>query len=414
VPAAVGKLCWAPWPDASGTWQRTSGTGSHRRPCKAARGLSLEFRWFAACATCTSPPRKRVVGLCRASGDGPRGRLTMLSRSRGVACTSGQRPRHVEVHRLAVSQALYPRQAHATSVANRRRLWPEMPIALPLSLSLSRAGLLLATGALVVATGAVSLYAQGQAASVPAAATFDVASVKPVAGGGSSFSIETQPGGTLRAENVSVRTLILDAFRVQESQLVQLPTWAASERFTIAARAGRPASDAQLWAMMRTLLEERFRLRVHTEERQGSVYFLELSRSDRSLGPKLLAVNRDCSIDSPAPPAQPARTPGFCGMDANTGGPRESLRGGAQTMAQLANALGTYAVPRPVIDRTGLVGTFDFTVQWAREPQAGAASLTDDVSILTALPEQLGLRLEGGRGPVQVLVVDNLERPTPD
>jgi len=83
-------------------------------------------------------------------------------------------------------------------------------------------------------------------------------------------------------------------------------------------------------------------------------------------------------------------------------------------MAQLANALGTYAVPRPVIDRTGFSGTVDFTVEWAREPQKDGATPADAVSIFTALQEQLGLRLEAGRGPMQVLVVDNLQRPTPD
>jgi len=243
---------------------------------------------------------------------------------------------------------------------------------------------------------------------------FEVASVKAVVGDSTSFSIETLPGGTLRADNVSVRTLILDTFHLQASQLVELPSWASSEKFTINAKAGRPASDPELWTMMRALLEERFRLRVHMEERQGSVYYLDFARADGSPGPQLRAVNRDCSIDSPAPPAQPSPAPGFCGIDANTGGPRESLSGGGQTMAQLANALGTYAVPRPVIDRTGFSGTVDFTVEWAREPQKDGATPADAVSIFTALQEQLGLRLEAGRGPMQVLVVDNLQRPTPD
>jgi len=277
-----------------------------------------------------------------------------------------------------------------------------------------RVSIALAALSLGAASGPAFLQAQGQPKELSVTATFEVASVKAVVGDTTSFSIETLPGGTLRADNVSVRTLILGAFHLQASQLVQLPTWASSEKFTINAKAGRPASDPELWTMMRALLEERFQLRGHMEERQGSVYFLDFSRTERLLGPKLGAVNRDCSIDSPAPPAQPPPTLGFCGIDANTGGPREAIRGGGQTMAQLANALGTYAVPRPVIDRTGLSGTFDFTVEWARESQTGGAPLTDAVSVFTALQEQLGLRLEAGRGPMQVFVVDNLQRPSLD
>jgi uncharacterized protein (TIGR03435 family) len=212
-------------------------------------------------------------------------------------------------------------------------------------------------------------------------------------------------------------TLILDAFHLQESQLIQLPGWASSEKFNITARAGRPASGEELWTMMRALLEERFRLRAHMEEREGPVYFLDFARPDKKLGPKLVPVSRDCSIDSPIPPQPPSNAAGgsFCGIDSNTGTTRGSIRGGGQRMAQFAMALGTYAVPRPVIDRMGLTGTFDFEVEWVPDTARLAnQSAPDGVSIFTAVEESLGVRLESGRGPMQVLVVDNLDRPTPD
>jgi uncharacterized protein (TIGR03435 family) len=262
----------------------------------------------------------------------------------------------------------------------------------------------------------VTAVLSGQQSGDTARPSFEVASVKPNISGDSSSSIETLPGGTWRAANVSIRRLLLGVYYVQDSQIVGLPNWAVNERFNIFAKASRAASDPQLWAMMGTLLEDRFNLRTHIEQREGPVYFLSAARDDKRLGAAMVPVSRNCAIDSPTPrePTAPAAGGSFCGIDSNTGSTQGRIRGGGQTMEQLAIALGNYAVTRPIIDRTEIAGTFDFEVEWVPESARLAATApTDGASIFTAL-QDLGLRLDAGRGPVPTLVVDRLERPTPD
>jgi uncharacterized protein (TIGR03435 family) len=222
--------------------------------------------------------------------------------------------------------------------------------------------------------------------------------------------------GRFTATNATVQLLIQDAYRMQVFQIVGGPEWLGSMRFDIAATipANTPAEQRPL--MLRTLLAQRFNLQAHTDTRELPVFVLVKARADGRLGPNLSASALDCtavaqggSLRAPVTAVQSDGRPA-CGM---TMGPA-AIRGGGATMPQLANALAQFA-RRPVVDRTGLTGFFDFDLRYAppgRGTPPAAAQVDDRPSIFTAVQEQLGLRLDAARAPVDVLVIDRLDLPT--
>ena len=269
--------------------------------------------------------------------------------------------------------------------------------------------------------------ALAQAPPVAAKPSFEVASVKANKTGEQGMSMATQPGGRFIATNVPLGMLIRNAFELQESQLAGLPDWATSERFDITAKAeqdvaptNQKPSPHQL--MLQSLLEERFHFKAHTETRDLPGYALVVARPDGKLGPQMKQSDVDCAAlaaarraggpasrgggSAPAPPSPPApgeRRP--CSMRMGRG----TLTAGSMTLANLAGTLSS-AVQRMVVDRTGLTGGFDFDLTYSMEQSADASG----PSIFTAVQEQLGLKLDSVRIPIDVLVVDSIERPTPD
>jgi uncharacterized protein (TIGR03435 family) len=217
-----------------------------------------------------------------------------------------------------------------------------------------------------------------------------------------------------------LRLLIGNAYGIQDLQLVDAPKWISDERFDILAKANGeippplPGHPGLLQEMMRSLLAERFKLAVHRETRDFPVYALVLARSDRRLGPQLHGSTTDCATlagsgQTQLPPDGRPR----CGVRA-TGG---HMIAGGLPLAQLATLLSTM-VDRTVVERTGLSGAFDFELNWTPNraplrPDAPPAN-QDDPSIFTALREQLGLKLEPAKAPTDVLVIDHVERPTPN
>jgi uncharacterized protein (TIGR03435 family) len=277
--------------------------------------------------------------------------------------------------------------------------------------------------AVLMATTA-SLVVLAQSSAKP---SFEVASVKPNNGDARGSSLSTQPGGRFTATNVPLTLLVRHAFDLQPSQLVGLPDWASSERFDIAAKAEQefPRSSekpslSQL--MVQSLLEERFTLVSHRETRELPVYALVLARTDGKFGPQLKQSDVDCAAlaagqkaggvsrgggaaasGSFSPPAPGERRPCTQTMMAGT------VRATAVPIANLIATLSS-AVQRIVVNRTGLTGAFDFDLTYSTEQSADASS----PSIFTAVQEQLGLKLESVRVPMDVLVIDSIERPTPD
>jgi len=294
----------------------------------------------------------------------------------------------------------------------------------------------LAAGAvLVVSATALSVsrpHAQtpAQAPDPKAVLTYEAASVKPNKSGVQGSSIRRFPGGRLQATNMPLRALITFAYQLQPFQLVEDPGWIRNETFDIVAKMeGDPppvmpgsGPDPHMVAM-RTLLAERFKLAVHRETRQMDIYELVLARPDGKLGPALKPTTQDCAAMMAAarggPPPGPApgpNSPVVCGMRGLPG----RLVAGAMPMAQLASNL-SGQVQRIVVDRTGLSGGWDFEITFAPErplnPPPGVefpAADPNAPSLFTAMQEQLGLKLQSTKGPVELLVVERVEQPISD
>jgi len=296
------------------------------------------------------------------------------------------------------------------------------------------------TFGMVVATGALV------GAQAPAGPAFEVASVKPNTSGDGRVMLAFQPGGRVTETGVTLLLLMRNAYRLQEFQLTGAPDWARTERFDIAAKApeGTVGPD-QIQPMMRTLLADRFKLVTHSETRDLPIYALVLARNDGRLGPNLKPSSVDCealgaargrggNVPGPPPGAPGTSTGTLRGAPGTAGGngdrPPCSIRfgpgivsGSGMRVAQLVTNLSGMA-GRIVQDKTGLSGAFDIELSWtpdmgAGRPDAAAApglapANASGTSLFTAFQEQLGLKLESTRGPVDVTVIDHVERPTPD
>jgi uncharacterized protein (TIGR03435 family) len=255
----------------------------------------------------------------------------------------------------------------------------------------------------------VCLAAQSTGAP-PSGPAYEVVSVKPNESGSFSSSSNTR-GGSFTATNATVRQLVLTAYRLRDFQVSGGPGWIESDRFDVAARAPEGEKPDHP-AMLRTLLAERFTLRTHRETREQPIYALVVARSDGRLGPQLQPSTIDCSGRGGAPPAGNAN----CGLNSSVGGALGKMTGTGTTMDNLATALGNFGLNRMVLNRTGLTGGYDVELQWmpdnARAPAGDTANQAP--SIFTALQEQLGLKLDSQRGPVEFLVIDSVDQPTPD
>jgi uncharacterized protein (TIGR03435 family) len=261
--------------------------------------------------------------------------------------------------------------------------------------------------------------------------SFEIASVKPNKSGEEERYIRIDPRGDgLRVVNMQLRQLITFAYQIQSFQLEGGPDWIASDRFDILAKSERevPATGAffggqePLRMMLRTLLADRFKMVMHKETKELPIFELVLARQDGRLGPELRPAVVDCAARAAAakagtPPASSGPPgPGSCFMNMNP----VSVRGGGVTLVMLANIL-VGPAQRLVIDRTGLTGNWDLEVNYTPDPSQvpPGVELPSSIdpngpSLFTAIEEQLGLKLRPARGPVEVLVIDSVQQPTPN
>jgi uncharacterized protein (TIGR03435 family) len=248
--------------------------------------------------------------------------------------------------------------------------------------------------------------------------SFEVASIKPTANDAPE-GISVQPDG-VRFNGFQVRTLITIAYRAEGiqrfDQLVGAPSWTGVDRFDIVAKAGsglaaQEPMTTRLPAMLRALLRERFRLRAHAETRSMPAFALRIARRDRRLGQQLRESTSDCSANGRAQAGQ-SDSDTWCGIRA-TGG---VITGRSVSSAQLAGNLSGYpTIDRFVADRTGLTGRYDFRLEYSPAVVGGGdAAANPGPSLFTALTEQLGLRLQPEKAVLPVLVIDRVEKPTPD
>jgi uncharacterized protein (TIGR03435 family) len=260
--------------------------------------------------------------------------------------------------------------------------------------------------------------------------SFVSASVKPSTSAlpPSARGIRLQPRGGFSATAVTLRELIEFAYRrhAHDRRVVTGgPGWIDSARFDIVAKAaGEHVIDADgsprtTWAMVQALLADRFKLRIHEENRERPVYVLMQARGDGQLGPKLRRTEIDCGavMRGQGPPMPPSQGPA-CGMKTPPG----RLFANTVTMASLASLISSH-LDRVVIDRTGLAGPFDVELEAAEIKAApdykpGPSDLAlppaAGPTIFVAVREQLGLKLEPQTATVSVLVIDHAERPVAD
>jgi uncharacterized protein (TIGR03435 family) len=185
------------------------------------------------------------------------------------------------------------------------------------------------------------------------------------------------------------------------------PNWINAERFDVLAKANGNPSVNEKWAMVRALLADRFKLKAHTETRNLPIYRLLRVRKDGKLGPRLTRSSKPCVEGQILPCAV---------MGISRSG---ELSARVDTIDDFIRRGLMFILGVTVIDQTGLQGNFDIDLRWTPEspalplPDRGATeSAADAPSIFTALREQLGLKLEPGKGPVEVLVIDSVEHPT--
>jgi len=275
----------------------------------------------------------------------------------------------------------------------------------------------------VLAAAVLTGFTTAQSTSPAKPPAFEVASVKPNTSGDGRVLMSPQPGGRLNLVNVPLRLMIRYAYRVQDFQVVGGPDWLSTARFDVVAKAeGGNPSQEDLQLMLRSLLADRFKLVVRPDKREMPTYSLVTARADGKTAAQLRKSDANCG-PAPAPGAPPA--PGqlpSCGSMLGFG----NLKARGSTMAALASTLSTFA-GRIVVDRTGLAGGYDVDLNWTPDqiprPAGGGDQpvqvngVTIDPngpSLFTALQEQLGLKLESARGPVDVLVVERAEKPAED
>ncbi len=243
---------------------------------------------------------------------------------------------------------------------------------------------------------AVSLFA--------AQDSFEVASVKRNTSLANNSLLRVLPGGRLTATNFNVRQLILFAWQLAPFQVTGGPAWMSSDGYDIIAKLeGNPQPvepgtgrvDPRQMAV-RNLLAERFKLKTHRETREMDIYALVMAKPGGAPGPTLKPTVKDCGG----------------GADCGISGGNGRLRFAGLNSTMIAQSF-TQLAGRMVVDRTGLSGQWDFELTFTSQVRADAAN-PDVPDFFTAIQEQLGLKLESTKGPVEMFVIDSVERPTED
>ncbi len=225
---------------------------------------------------------------------------------------------------------------------------------------------------------------------------FDAASVRLSDPNEPTAVAEFLPGGRFRA-NIALRYIIERAYEIEDYQLLGDPAWVKADRYSIQAKTDSPATDDQLRQMVQAMLASRFGLKIHRETRDLPVYALVIGKD----GPKL-PVAKDATL---------------CGGHGCFGIGRGSFSAKGATLPWTAKTLNRI-LDRPVLDKTQLTGNYDFVLHFdpstASSPMMAAVSTEDSSqgSIFTVIQEQIGLKLDPRKEPVEILVIDHVERPS--
>jgi uncharacterized protein (TIGR03435 family) len=261
---------------------------------------------------------------------------------------------------------------------------------------------------------------------------FDAVSIKPSDASGGTPPRMSMSAGRYNVAGVTLTGIVSQALSVPLNRIVGLPDWSSRERYTITAKApeGAPSTDAKAMLVMLTnLLKERFKMAMHTEAREMPVFNIVFARNDRRFGSSFKESSAECRAAFAARVEEARRgasaglpSPGDCEWVRINPGGTASLMGARMDM--IAAILTPYA-GREVIDKTGLASYYDVMLKWTPEVRSasvappslppGTLPLDPDApNLFTAVQEQLGLKLESARARLDVVVIDSIERPTPD
>ncbi|HUK30881.1 MAG TPA: TIGR03435 family protein [Candidatus Acidoferrum sp.] len=288
-----------------------------------------------------------------------------------------------------------------------------------------RKGLLSALGLAAVSGAAVFMLmgvvgtqnVRAQSADGPSL-SFEVASVKMNQGSSPDLHFDDSHGN-FHVTNLLIKELIEMAYQIREPQLIGAPAWVNSERCNIDAKVedsvardeeklSKEQQSERLHSRMRSLLADRFQLRVTRTKKELPIFALVVAKGGAKFSPAAPTQLVPGSRDLQAPPG---------GVVMRTSGGQWIIAANGAPMSQLLFAFGgrSETAGRLIIDETGLTGTYTFTLHWTPENLGGAATDSSDptgVSLFTALQEQLGLKLEARKSQVEVIVIDHIERPS--
>ena len=250
-----------------------------------------------------------------------------------------------------------------------------------------------------------------------------VASVKVNASGSNESFTRRLPGGTFLVSNMRLHDLIAFTHGLQPFQVEGGPDWIRQLRFDVTIKAEENVGPVAIGPTQvglqlgRAVLAQRFSFRAHRDTRERPVFALVRAREDGALGPRLRQSQTDCAVlareaGTSGAPWPPRSSEGriLCGLQTQG----NTLTAGGYPMSEFQRFM-TGQTQRTVVDRTGLAGAWDFDLTFAPpDVTAEAAADRNIPSLFTALQEQLGLKLDATRGPTEVLVIDRIERPTPD
>jgi uncharacterized protein (TIGR03435 family) len=271
--------------------------------------------------------------------------------------------------------------------------------------------------------GVFLILSGGAIAQSDTAPQFEVASIKPAAPDQRGMYIRNAPGGRLNISNMPLKELIVLAWRIQPFQISGGPAWLDSARFDISAKSESIPKQDEMPRMLQALLADRFQLKIHRETKELPVYALVVAKKDGKLGPRLTESKEgSCTLPDPTkrpPPPEPGKPPTL-----GCGGMMMSPRSMTAARVPIANLIPALSriLGRTVVDKTGLTGNFDISLEWAPDESQAVQFAPDGPkpppsdaagpSIFTALQEQLGLKLESQKGPVEIFVIDGAEKPS--
>ena len=275
----------------------------------------------------------------------------------------------------------------------------------------------------------IPLLATGAFAQAVPKPSFEVASVKRSLDCRGPGGISRPVPGRVDLHCATLQSLIQYAFgifgngpsaKLERLQTTGGPPWMETDYFDISAKSADNAPIYQMYGpMLQSLLEERFQLKVHREDREMPVYVMTVAKGGSKLQPYkegtclIIDVNH---LPAPAAPGEPPPT--VCGVQ-QMRRTVESMTIAARgmTLAEFTRGTLTNFVDRPIVDHTGLSGRFDLQIEFALENRSGRGASADmpaetALPIFGALLQQLGLKLDSGKAPVEVLVIDRAERPS--